>query len=59
MSQYNKLKSEFNAKVLALQEHCRHKESEWSVEWWAIGHGTGSEVRVCQNCNKVLEHRKK
>ena len=59
MSQYNKLKNEFDAKVLALQGRCRHKESKWVLEWWAIGHSTGFEVRMCQNCGKILGHRKK
>lgn len=38
-----------------LQEVCPHLEDEWAEEHWAPGHSTGSRVRVCKRCEKILE----
>jgi len=55
MNEYNKLKKEFERKVKELQERCEHKETFWAEQWWALGHGTGYAVKVCNNCFKTLE----
>jgi hypothetical protein len=54
---YDKLKEEFYEKVKKLQEECKHIKSDWMREEFAIGHSTGHEVRICRNCNKVIEKR--
>jgi hypothetical protein len=46
---------EFAEKREALQESCPHPEAEWYTECWAVGHPTGSAVRVCGICKKVLK----
>jgi hypothetical protein len=48
---------EFAEKRGVLQERCPHPETKvgWYIEWWAAGHPTGSAVRVCGICKKVLK----
>jgi len=58
MVTYKQLKIEFDKKVKELQKICPHKKTKWMEHWWAIGHSTGSKVKVCLRCNKVLDKRK-
>jgi len=58
MNAYEKLKKEFEDKVIVLQSKCKHKKSTWCEEWWAIGHSTGNSVKVCDECNKKIEVKK-
>ena len=38
------------------QKKCKHKKlSGWMEEWWAFGHSTGRQVRICVVCEKVVE----
>jgi hypothetical protein len=58
MNAYDKLKEEFEIQVEVLQKTCPHKKvSKWMDEWWAIGHSTGHQVRVCENCNKQVKRK--
>ncbi|KXA90219.1 hypothetical protein AKJ62_01370 [candidate division MSBL1 archaeon SCGC-AAA259D14] len=55
---YADLKDEFDERVEKLREECDHPEvSDWQEEWWAIGHTTGFEVRVCEICQKIVARR--
>ncbi len=55
---YKLLKEEFDAAVEELRQSCPHKDiSEWMDEWWGIGHSTGSMVRVCTYCEKIVERK--
>ena len=59
MKNYSQLKEECDNKVKALQTKCNHKNlSEWLKECWAIGHITGKEVKICENCRKAVKRRK-
>lgn len=55
MSEIEKLREDFERKKKELQERCKHPNSIWCEEWWAIAHGTGYMVRVCDNCEKKLD----
>ena len=54
MKTYKQLKREFDKKVKELQAKCPHKRTKWMEHWWAIGHSTGTRVKVCLRCNKIL-----
>jgi len=32
-----------------------HKVSEWMQQMWAPGHFSGTRVRLCNRCNKILQ----
>jgi len=55
MSKIKELRKEFERKKKELQERCKHVNSTWCKEEWAIAHNTGYMVRVCDNCEKGLE----
>ena len=57
MRTYDDLKEEFEAKVEKLQERCKHPKTEWMEQWWAYGHFTGKQVKVCLVCNKILDKK--
>lgn len=60
MSDYNKLKQEFEHKVVELQKTCKHKDiSKWMDYYWAPAHSTGYKVKICLNCNKEIKRKKK
>lgn len=54
---YDSLKKEFDNKVEFLQKQCPHKKTDWFDEYFAIGHSTGKQIRVCLRCNKELEKK--
>ena len=58
METYESLREEFERKVRALRERCGHRKvSGWVEEWWAPGHSTGFEVKVCEICREVVAKR--
>ena len=55
---YQELKEEFDIKVALLQEYCKHEnQTDWMEEQWAPGHGTGSLVKMCQVCYKIIDRK--
>lgn len=52
-----RLYEEYQQKLKQLQDKdCPHsEETDWMEEWWAPGHRTGRKVKVCANCNKVMQ----
>jgi hypothetical protein len=39
-----------------LQDKCKHEHiSDWLDQYWAVGHSTGKQVKVCNACEKILE----
>ena len=54
---YKSLEREFDLKVKKLQATCKHKNTTWLKEAWAIAHYTGKDVKICNCCNKRLEKR--
>ncbi|HDH44919.1 MAG TPA: hypothetical protein ENG66_05975 [Thermococcus sp.] len=58
MSELEKLTREYEEKVRALQESCPHKHlSRWQPLFWALGHPTRFEVRICKRCGKIVKRR--
>ena len=58
MTTYEKLRKEFDEKVEELIKNCPHKKlSIWCEECWAIGHGTGFQVKYCIVCNERVKRR--
>jgi hypothetical protein len=50
------LREEYALARIKLQEDCPHTTvSGWIEEQWAVGHGTGYQVKVCEECDKILE----
>jgi hypothetical protein len=58
MSTYEELEKEFHQKVKELREKCEHeKVSDWMTYYWAPGHSTGLEVRICERCRTIITER--
>ena len=56
MYDYDRLSDEFRHKAVELQKTCPHKKTTaWIAEWWAVGHSTGRQIKVCLNCNKIVK----
>lgn len=55
-SEARKLREEFEIKLKELQDNCPHTDIHWLPYMWAPGHFAG-EVKVCQRCEKILEHK--
>lgn len=51
------LREQFNKDIQNLQDNCVHEKSTWMDYMWAPGH-FGLPVRVCDYCEKILEHTK-
>jgi len=57
---YDELKTRFEEDVEKLQKLCPHPKTEvtdWIDEWWAPGHSTGQEVKICQLCKDEINRR--
>ena len=57
MKTYKQLQREFDKKVEKAQKLCPHKNTYWADHWWAMGHYSGYQVKICRRCNKVLEEK--
>lgn len=57
MSEYDKLKGEFDQKVKELQDRCEHKEFAWQEERPLFAHSNRWQIRICLNCNRPLERK--
>jgi hypothetical protein len=56
MSEINKLRERHKWEIERLQEECPHPTSTgWLEEYWAPGHSTGRQVKVCNDCGKVVD----
>ena len=51
------LRDKFDADLKALQEVCKHEDTGEAEECWAPGHFSGSTVKYCKVCEKILERR--
>ena len=58
MTTYENLQKEFDKNVEELRKKCPHKKlSGWCEEWWAMGHGTGFQVKSCLVCNEIVKRK--
>jgi len=47
--------------VKELREKCEHKKediSDWMTYYWAPGHSSGVEVKICNRCRKTIVRRR-
>lgn len=49
------LREEYSKDLKWLQDNCNHENLEWMQDEFAPGHSTGKLVKVCANCEKVLD----
>jgi hypothetical protein len=53
------LRDKHRREIEEFQKKCKHSDiSGWIDEWWAPGHSTGKQVKVCNICEKVVEATK-
>jgi hypothetical protein len=58
VSELAKIETEYTAKIKQLQSTCPHKRlSEWQPLYWAPGHATRYEVKICRRCGKIVKKR--
>lgn len=55
----NEMRKRHEQEIKTLQTDCKHaKLSGWIEQWWALGHSTGSIVKVCEFCGKIIKKKK-
>lgn len=52
MSEYDKLKEEFDQKVKELQSKCKHEKTRWHTN--LLDSFAPETLKVCENCDKVI-----
>ena len=53
-----KLHAEYQDKLNQLRATCPHTEwTDWIDELYGPCHSTGNEVRLCANCDQVMDRR--
>lgn len=55
MMSAQKLREDFQRRLMDFQEQCSHPKSEWMPVMWAPGHSSGYSVKICEICEKELE----
>lgn len=58
LSEFNKLKEEFDLKVAELQRTCVHEPGEWKDIYDHHPSFTGTQMRFCTKCRLRLDERK-
>ena len=54
-----RLRAEYDEKLKQLRLTCPHTElTDWMDELYGPCHSTGDEVRVCANCDEIMDRRK-
>jgi hypothetical protein len=54
MSKASELRNKFKRDLRDLQNTCPHIESAWMQHMWAPGHISPGKVKVCSECEKIL-----
>ena len=57
MRTVEQLRDKLKSDIKRLQAKCKHRYYEWMEEFWAPGHSSGMEVKVCLRCEKKLESK--
>lgn len=58
MQTAKELEEKYQNDLKELKKNCKHEDSSgWMPEYWAPGHGTGREVRICNICWEVVESK--
>lgn len=54
----DQMRERHKREIKRLQKSCKHKKlSKWMEEYWAPGHSTGSMVKLCDFCGKVVKRK--
>jgi formylmethanofuran dehydrogenase subunit E len=60
MNAAEKLYQEYQQRLTRLQQECPHSEqTDWMEEWSAPEHSTDRKVKLCANCDRVMEARRR
>jgi len=52
------LKDKYKKDLKKLQDNCKHEDvSDWIQEYWAPGHMSDFEVKICNICEKTVSKR--
>lgn len=56
MENIEKMRIRHSQEIEGLQIKCKHRKlSDWMEEWWAPGHSSGRQVKVCKFCGKIIK----
>ena len=55
----DQMRERHKREIKDLQKTCKHKKlSNWMELYWAVAHSTGSMVKVCIFCGKVIKKKR-
>ena len=58
MSKIDNLRKKHKKEIEDLQKRCKHKKvTDWLDEYWAPGHSSFRQVKICSECGKTTETR--
>lgn len=56
METIDKIRARHKQEIESLQDNCEHENiSEWKPHYWAPGHGSHFDVKVCLECGKQVK----
>jgi hypothetical protein len=56
MTKIEEINERHKKEIEELRSNCKHKSlSDWIEEYWAPGHTTGFQVRVCNECGEIVK----
>ena len=59
MSKIEDLRKKHQKEIENLQKKCKHKKvTDWLDEYWAPGHSSFRQVKICNECGKTTKARK-
>jgi hypothetical protein len=59
MSKITELQEKHRKEIDALQAKCKHKKlSKWIPVEWASGHYASINLKVCEDCGKIVKRHK-
>lgn len=59
MSAIEKLRVKHEKEIRELQDSCEHKQTTVMPHYWTIGHYSGYDVEVCDECGKIIRETRK
>ena len=59
MSAIEKMKERHEKEIEELQNKCEHKQATIMSHYWAMGHYSGYDVEVCNECGKIIREIRK
>ena len=54
----DQMRERHKGEIEQLQKRCKHKKlSNWMELYWAVAHSTGSMVKTCSFCGKIIKRK--